>query len=245
MTPWQRARALAGAAAALALTLPMLLLGYLMILLGASKAALPMASRWARGCLRLMGLRLETRGLEQLPAPGRGYIAAATHASALDVLIYTAIVPPEMRYIAKRELQRLPFFGTAFRRSGNIFADRGGTTETRERFNTDLRAQAERPVFIYPEGTRTRDGRLQPLRRGFVHVALATGFPIIPMASRGAFEALPKGRWLPRSGPIEVRVGEAIPTETWKSESIDAHVAELHRALMSLKAELDGAAAQP
>jgi len=237
MHPLAVARALFGVAAMLALSVALLLLAYGMMRFGQTDRALRLAPHWARACLRLLGLRLEVHGREHLPPQGHGFIAAASHASALDLFVYTAVLPFDVRYIAKRELQRLPVFAGAFLRSGNIFVDRDGNPETRARFNTALREYPERPIFIYPEGTRSHDGSLQPLKHGIVHISLATGFSVLPIVSRGARESLPKGRWLPRPGRITVHIGPPISSADWRVETIDPQIAELHDAMNSLIGE--------
>ncbi len=220
-----------GVAATLALTVAALLWAYVLVRGGRVATARRQISRWARACLWLLGIRLEVQGLERIAPPGQGFITVANHVSALDVLIYTAILPADTRYVAKRELQRLPLFGPAFERAGNLFVDRGGTPETRARFNAALNAEPHRPLLLFPEGTRSRDGRLQPLRRGVVHIAMATRLPILPMVSRGAFELLPRHRWLPRPGRVEVRVGRLLATEDWSNASMDEHLEAIRQAL--------------
>jgi 1-acyl-sn-glycerol-3-phosphate acyltransferase len=153
----------------------------------------------------------------------------------LDVLTHPAILPWDTRYVAKRELASIPIFGGSFERVGNLFVQRGGTEETRAAFNEGIRASASRPILIFPEGTRTRDGALQPLKLGFVHIALATqGMPVVPIVSKGAFELLKKGERLPRPGRIDLHIGAPISTENWTSEQVEAQaeiVAEAMRGL--------------
>jgi 1-acyl-sn-glycerol-3-phosphate acyltransferase len=224
-------RAIFGAALALLLTILFLIPGNLLVALGLGRPALRLAPIWARLCLVCLGVKLEVVGREHLPPAGNGYIAAASHCSALDIPIYTSLLPHTLRYVAKRELSRLPLFGWAFGRTGNLYVDRGGTPETRDRFNLALRREPSRPILIYPEGTRTRNGEIQNFKHGFVYMALASGLPILPMVSRGAFELWPKGQRLSRAGRVTVIIGPLIETEGWREETIAEH-AEAVRGVM-------------
>ena len=222
---------------ALLVTTLFMILGWLLITLGLGKPALHFAPIWARLCLRILGIRLVVHGREHLPPQGQGFIAAASHSSGLDVLTHPSILPWDTRYVAKRELAGIPLFGGAFERVGNLFVHRGGTEETRAAFNAGIRAQPHRPILIFPEGTRSLDGELRPLKLGFIHIAMASeGMPVVPMVSRGAFELLAKGKKLPRPGVIELFIGEPIPTDAWSKDAIEQQALLVSEAMRALRA---------
>ncbi|HYE13726.1 MAG TPA: lysophospholipid acyltransferase family protein, partial [Pyrinomonadaceae bacterium] len=122
-------------------------------------------------------------------------------------------LPAQLRIAAKREVFRIPFLGWHMRRAGHISINRGSTTEAVESLR---RAASEvRPgvsVFLYPEGTRSRDGRLQPFKKGGFKFALQTGLPVVPVAIVGTRALLPRDSIVFRPGPVELRVAPPVPT---------------------------------
>jgi 1-acyl-sn-glycerol-3-phosphate acyltransferase len=167
---------------------------------------------WGRGFIRIGGWEVRTEGLENLPAGGA--ILAANHQSLVDIPLFLAALPREVRFLAKRELGRIPVFGTAMAKAGNLFIDREDPKDAVHlvREATD-RIDRGQMVVIFPEGTRSRDGRLQPFRRGGFFLALASGAPVVPVTIRGTFELMPKGQWYARRGKVGVTFHDPVPVE--------------------------------
>jgi 1-acyl-sn-glycerol-3-phosphate acyltransferase len=132
--------------------------------------------------------------------------------------------------IAKKEIARIPFFGWAYWLSGHLLIDRGD----REGAIAALAATAQfvrrhrLSIWIWPEGTRSRDGRLLSFRKGFVHLAIATGLPVVPLVLHGAHQRLPDRSFTLVPGELEVEVLERIDTRSWKRETVDEHVEQVH-----------------
>jgi 1-acyl-sn-glycerol-3-phosphate acyltransferase len=82
-------------------------------------------------------------------------------------------------------------------------------------------------LWLWPEGTRSRDGQLQPFKKGFVHAALATQLPIIPVVVHNAAKVWPRGKLRFNPGPVDVEVLKSVSTEGWTAETIDEHVEEV------------------
>ncbi len=178
---------------------------------------------------RILGVRTRVRHRERL-AESRPAIYVTNHTSVLDVLIAMWLCPMGGCGIAKKEIARIPFFGWAYRLSGHLLIDRGD----REGAIAALAATAELvrrhrlSIWIWPEGTRSRDGRLLSFRKGFVHLALATGLPVVPLVLHGAHERLPDRSFTLIPGELEVEVLEPIDTRSWKPETVDEHVEQVH-----------------
>ena len=96
------------------------------------------------------------------------------------------------------------------------------------------RIRAGKSVLIFPEGTRSADGRLQAFKGGAVLLAIKAGAPLVPLGFNGSHQILPKGHWLPNSGEITLRVGRPIPTEGLKTRDRQRLADELHRAVAEL-----------
>ncbi len=178
---------------------------------------------------RILGVRTRVRYRERLAASSPA-IYITNHTSALDVFIAMWLCPMGGCGIAKKEIARIPFFGWAYWLSGHLLIDRGD----REGTIAALAATAELvrrhrlSIWIWPEGTRSRDGRLLSFRKGFAHLAIATGLPVVPVVLHGAHERLPDRSFRLIPGALEVEVMEPIDTRSWKRETLDEHVEQVH-----------------
>ena len=197
-------------------------------------AYVTLGQRWARQILRMCGIRVNVVHPERLAGPA---MFMSNHHSFIDVIFVVTLLPPTSRFVVRKELREIPFWGWAAG-DGLVALDRstrGAALESLKQGMADLPEGWS--LSIYPEGTRTKDGRLGPLRKGIFHVALQSRLPIVPVGSWGAAGIIPLGTVLPRSGPIETTVGEPIPTADWKPEEIDARMEELRLALVEVTQE--------
>ncbi len=170
------------------------------------------ARLWARLLLAAGGVRIRFEGGPPL-SPLRPAIVVMNHASAIDVYIACTYLPIPFRMVAKAELFRIPFLGWAMRAAGFVPLERAGSRRDIERL-LQLPWDAEhRACFcFYPEGTRSRDGRLQPFKVGAFVTAIREQVPIVPVAVIGTHRAQPNGRAFPRGGEVTVRVLEPVIT---------------------------------
>ena len=168
------------------------------------------AVRWlARAALAVMGIPVSVRGIERIPH-GRA-IVAFNHASYVDALILSAVLPYEPTYLAKKELAGQFFAGHVLRRLGAIFLERydlsGSLADTE--VATDA-ARLGRLLVIFPEGTFTRRPGLLGFYLAPFKIACEAGLPVLPGALRGTRSMLRADQWFPRWGPISVEVAEPI-----------------------------------
>ncbi|HSK02638.1 MAG TPA: lysophospholipid acyltransferase family protein [Kofleriaceae bacterium] len=170
-------------------------------------------ARWfGRRVIELLDIRLDAWGAEILP-PGRPYVYMSNHQSHLDIPVLYATLPSlSIRMLAKKELFRIPFWGDGLRAAEFIEVDRSNherAVQSIERAAALLRDGVS--IYLAPEGTRSRDGRIGRLKKGGFHLALATGVPIVPVAVRGTIDILPRGSRSMRTGcPVRVRIGTPI-----------------------------------
>lgn len=165
----------------------------------------------------------------------RPAIYVSNHTSMTDIFLGMWMLPYGGVGIAKKEVGNVPFFGWAYRLSGHLLIDRGN----RERAVDSMKALAETvrryklSIWMWPEGTRSRDGRLKPLKKGIAHLAIATGLPIVPVMVHGA-----QKNWILKSAfdfnavDVTVHVMPPVSTRHWRAETLDQHLDEL-RAVMA------------
>jgi 1-acyl-sn-glycerol-3-phosphate acyltransferase len=171
------------------------------------------ARQWVRWILWTCRVRVEASGLEQVDLR-RPHVWMSNHQSVFDVAAIVATIPVSWRFVAKRELTRIPLFGWALRVGGHVIVDRGD----RERSVASLREAARRVaagthVIIFPEGTRSPTGRLRGFKSGGFHLAIEAGVPIVPVTVSGSRRIAPKRSLRVESGLVRVRYGRPIPTE--------------------------------
>jgi 1-acyl-sn-glycerol-3-phosphate acyltransferase len=173
-------------------------------------------------------------GAENL-IPEQTYIFVGNHVSQFDIFSFQGYFPHDFRWIAKKELFRIPFFGPAMLRSGIVPIDRSHGREALKSLNRAAeRIAGGTSVLIFPEGTRSADGRLHPFKTGAVLLAIKAGVPVIPIGFNGTYSILPKGKFLPNSGEIVIRIGSPICTDNSKPVDKQQLADHLHDRVAAL-----------
>jgi 1-acyl-sn-glycerol-3-phosphate acyltransferase len=176
---------------------------------------------WSRAIVERADLRLHVTGADGVDWR-RSYVIMSNHQSHLDIPVLYRVLPPSVRMVAKSELFKIPIFGTAMRGAGFVEIDRGD----RRKAIASLEAAAERvragtSVWIAPEGTRSADGQIGPLKKGGFMLARQAQVPIMPVAVNGTRRALAAGKASIRLGQdVQVHVGEPIPTADTSVEDL-------------------------
>jgi 1-acyl-sn-glycerol-3-phosphate acyltransferase len=156
-------------------------------------------------------------------------IFVSNHTSYLDNFLATWATPVGTLGLAQSGTVWVPFFGQLYALSGNVLVDRRDRRAAASALRTmiDLLQAHRLNAMIWPEGGRAGDGRLQPFKRGFVHVALATRLPIVPVVVSDSFRCWPKGSGFTRFARVGIQVLDPISTAEWSAKTIDAHVTEV------------------
>lgn len=169
---------------------------------------------WSRAWLIASGTKLEIEGQENVD-PSQSYVVVANHLSSLDIMACFLAVRLPIRYLAKKELFRVPILAQGMRAVGIIEVDR----DARSAIHAEVNRQAKdliakkRSLIIYAEGTRPRNGLMRPFKKGAFTMAIAAGLPILPLSIHGSYEAFTPGQPWVRGGTIRVVVDPAISTE--------------------------------
>lgn len=153
-----------------------------------------------------------TSEFEQPLDPRQGYVFLANHQSLYDIPAVIMGIPGQARFLAKKSLFRIPFFGWALAVGGFVPVDRSDRKASQETFRVAVdRLEAGHSIILFPEETRSRDGELLPLKRGGVLMALKTGFPIVPVGIDGTRDIRHRDSLLVvRPGRVRVRYGRPI-----------------------------------
>lgn len=174
------------------------------------------------------GTKLRITGAEYLN-PNRPAIYLNNHSSNLDPLIAMSICPVGGCGISKKQLAYIPFFGQIYWLSGHLLIDRGNTEQAIQSIKkvTEIVHQNNLSLWIWPEGTRSRTGAITPFKKGFVHLALDTKLPIVPIISHNAHK-----RWPARSvdmfpGELHIEVLSPIETTSWNQNTLEQHIEEI------------------
>jgi len=207
-------------------------------------SVLALARLWSRVILGVPGVKVEVKMHAPLQ-PGRPYVFMPNHSSMVDIWAVFVAIPATFRFIAKKQLSRIPLFGWAMSAGRFIFIDRQNAASARRTVaEASRRIRSGQSVVIFPEGTRTRDGRLLPFKKGGFHLAMDSGVDIVPVAIKGSREIMPRGAALIRAGTVTVEVGEPIPTAGLTNGDREALIAKVRARVAEMLGETDDAAPQ-
>ena len=190
-----------------------------------------LARAWADWGLSWFGVGVETSGLGHLER-GRDYVVLANHRSLFDPFaIICAFEDRETRWVAKRELARVPIFGSALRVTGQILIDRRNRDAAIGELRRHLGCRGNSVVF-FPEGHRAPGTELLPFKKGGAGFAIDAGLPLVPVAISGSEKALPYGSLLARPGVIRVRVGEPFDVSSGDREAVTQRARDAIQAML-------------
>lgn len=191
------------------------------------------AACWGlRLTLRLAGVRVELRGEENIPR-GCPCLYMANHQSNIDPVVLVTRLPPRVAMMAKKQVFSIPVLRTALRLADFVRVDREDREAARASVEEAVKT-LERgvPLLVFPEGTRSPDGRLQAFRHGVFVLALRAGVPIVPISLAGAARIMPKKRWEIYPGLVRVTIHPAVETRGRSLEERQ-RLAEEVRALVA------------
>ena len=192
-----------------------------------------LSKRYAGIAMWMFGVTVTASGVSRVD-PDKGYIFMSTHAGHLDSPALAIALPQPLFWVFKKELSRIPVFGWALLALGQIMVDRSDVRQARKSMeNAGKELKGNLSVIVYPEGTRSKDGKLQPLKKGGFYLALGAGLPIVPVRISGSHELLPAGALAVRPGRLVVEVFDPIPTEGKTDADVPGLMEQVRAALLS------------
>lgn len=193
---------------------------------------------WAKIIFFTARVRLEVYGRENIPT-GAPVVFASNHQSQFDIPALYLALPLQFRFVVKQELFKIPLFGQAMRRAGYVPIDRsGGKKAIKSLRDAVRRIQSGTSVVVFPEGTRSPDGRLLPFKSGALLVASHSGVPIVPIGIWGTYKVLPKGSLWVRPGHVVVSIGTPIDTTSFKGPKAREELVDEVRARITALMEM-------
>jgi 1-acyl-sn-glycerol-3-phosphate acyltransferase len=188
---------------------------------------------WCRLIAWTIGARIRVHGVENV-RPDRAYVYMANHSSLIDTPALFAYLPYQFKIMAKKELFYIPFMGWHLWSSGNFSVDRSDGRKTARSLRGVIEGvRAGKSLAVFPEGTRTPNGRLQDFKPGAFKIALRSEAPIVPVTIRGTFELLPKTTLAPRPGRVDVFIGKPIETSEFNEKRLPELIGITRRAIES------------
>jgi 1-acyl-sn-glycerol-3-phosphate acyltransferase len=188
---------------------------------------------WGRSILVASRIKVSVKGLSNID-PSSPYIYMPNHQSNFDIPVLLGHLTVQFRWLAKRELFKIPIFGRAMRNVGYISIDRSNRQSAFE----SLKVAADKikggvSVLIFPEGTRSRDGKIQPFKKGGFVMAIDSGVPIVPVVITGTRAIMPKGRFRVYPGHVSMVIHKPIETSTYTRETKEGLMENVRRVISS------------
>ena len=190
---------------------------------------------WARACVWNSGSKLKVVGAQNLL--GRtAAVYASNHTSYMDVPVIFAALPFQFRIMAWKALWPIPFIGWYLNRSGQLPIDTRNPRASISSMGAAAKIlRSGMPLFLFPEGRRTLDGKLQPLLPGAAYLAIRAQVPLVPMALSGVYDLLPIHTHHLYPGELTVSIGQPIETAGMTMHQVDELTARLRAAIDALR----------
>lgn len=168
---------------------------------------------WSKTWLFVAGAKLTVEGQENVD-PERSYVVVSNHLSSLDIMACFLASNLPIRFLAKKELFRIPLFAQGMRAVGIVEVDRSARGAVHAQVNREAKVliAKKRSLIIYPEGTRPRNGVMRRFKKGAFTMAIASQLPVLPMSIHGTYEAWKPGSPWVAGGPIRVIIDPPIET---------------------------------
>ena len=205
---------------------------YLSYLIKDSDKLNNLTKRWAQSILIASNIKVTVKGIENIDT-SKSYIFMANHSSQLDILVLLGSIPIQFRWLAKAELFKIPLFGGALRHSGQISIDRSN----RKSAFKSLKIAADTinngvSVVIFPEGTRSLDGKIREFKKGGFVLAVEAGVPIIPVIIHGTNKIMPKKGLRIASGNVHLEFKSPIDTSEFTRKTKDLLLQKVRRVMI-------------
>lgn len=190
------------------------------------------ARLWARLFCLLTFVKVTVKGRENINK-GTSYVFVANHQGAYDIFAIYGYLNHNFRWMMKKSLEKIPLVGYSCRKAGHIYVDNRTPSGIRQTMD-DAERQLSRgmSVVVFPEGSRTLDGRVHAFKRGAYTLAVEFGLPVVPVTIDGAYKVMPRRAKLPRPGHIILTIHKPI-TAPASGHDLSQLMTESRQAILS------------
>lgn len=191
--------------------------------------------RWALSLGRkVLGMNIEVYGIEGINKKS-AYVFMANHLSIIDGPLLFMIIPQYVRVLLKKEVFRIPIIGQGMRHVGFIPVDRKTLIGGKRSIDKASRLIKEKgySFLIFPEGTRSRNGKIQTFKRGGFFLALNTQVPIVPVTIKGTYELMPRGSFFVKRGKIRVFFHPPHPVQGFDRSNMPQLINKVQKTIQS------------
>ena len=194
-----------------------------------------LVTRWALWVgQKILGIRLDASGIERIDKRVP-YVFMANHQSLIDGPLLYMLIPQFVRVLLKKEAFRIPVIGQAMRQVGFVAVDRKGLKGGKKSIDRATRMIKEKGIsfLIFSEGTRSRDGKLQPFKRGGFFLAVNSQVPIFPVSIKGSYALLPKGSFFAKNGKVGVIFHPPVSVQGFDRDNLSQLMGEVRSVIQS------------
>lgn len=189
---------------------------------------------WGPLVCAVCGIKLKVSGIENIEKK-RGNIYVANHSSLLDITVLVTAIPLPLYFVAKNELKKVPVLGQYMQMLGHIFVDRKNKDKSMQSMrDAAAKINQGKNVITFPEGTRSKTGRIQPFKKGTFVIAKEGNIDIIPIGISGAFDVLPSGRTEIKPGKVHLNIGPKMDGKQFANMTVEEIAAEAQRRVEQL-----------
>ncbi len=197
--------------------------------------------RWQHGCARAWSwlilktsrVQVKVEGAENIN-PNQAVVLCVNHSSTMDIPILFVYLPVQFRFLAKRSLFHVPFLGWHLRRSGHIPVDRDQPRQALRSLDEAAKKVREgSPVVVFPEGHRSRDGKMLPFKSGGFYLAIRAGVPIVPITLNGTRQAHRPDTFLVRPAKTNMIIHRPILTQGLTLDDVESLSERVRREILS------------
>ena len=186
---------------------------------------------WSRFVCRILFIPVKIEGLEKLN-PDQSYVFISNHQGFFDIWLIYGYLGRNFKWMLKQELRKVPFVGTACKKAQHIYVERGNSAKMKQTYDFARNIlRSGMSVCVFPEGTRTKTGRMGTFKKGAFLLAEDLQLPIVPMTINGSFQILPKGISFVHRHPLTLTIHEPIPYDS--SVDMKTIIDESHRVIES------------
>lgn len=172
---------------------------------------------------KILGIKIDVSGRDRVDKKA-AFIFMANHLSFLDGPLVFWLIPQPTRVILKKQVFRIPVIGQGMRHVGFVPVDRKRVRGGKKSIEKAARLMKEKgySFLIFPEGTRSRDGRTQPFKRGGFFLALESRAAIVPISINGTYELMPRGAMFAGRGKVRIVFHPPVPVEGYGMQTMQA-----------------------